>query len=73
LCSAFSIVVGVICVKLCCAKLFGGLFDEIFMVSAYSNLVTILIGIILIVLNLVSAILLIKGKNRKLKGEVKNA
>jgi hypothetical protein len=71
-CCAISIAACVLCVKYCLAKLFGGLFDEIFLVSLYSNLVTVLLAIILIILNVLAAILIVRLKNQKIKGESGN-
>jgi hypothetical protein len=71
--SALSIIIATSCVKLCCAELLGGLFDEIFMVSIYSTLVTVIVCVVLVALNVVSAIFIIKSKNKKIKGGRENA
>jgi hypothetical protein len=72
-CSTLTILAGIVCVKFCCAELLGGVFDEMFLVSSYSNMVTAIIAAALILLNVLSAIIIIKSRNRRVRGKVKNA
>jgi hypothetical protein len=61
--STITVIACVLCAKLCIAKLFGGLFDEVFLVSLSSIFVTAVICVALIALNAVLASLIIKGRN----------
>lgn len=68
LCSAVCIFLEMMCVKVCCANIFGGVFKESFVLDIESALITAGIAIVLILVNLIVSFIAIKIRGGKKRG-----
>ena len=72
--SSFCDILGIVCLKVCSAKLFGGLFGESFILLSKTWLLTAAVCAASVVLNAVFTVLTIRFKKPSLiKGGAKNA
>jgi hypothetical protein len=65
LCCSFVLVMEIMCVKVCMANLFGGVFKESFVVNWKSTLVTLIIASVAIVLNVITTAIAVKARERR--------
>lgn len=68
LCSAVCIFLEIMCVKVCCANIFGGVFKESFVLDIESAAVTIAIAVLLIFINWIVSFIAIKIRGGKKGG-----
>ncbi|MBQ8322334.1 MAG: hypothetical protein IJX91_00020 [Clostridia bacterium] len=59
------ILMEVLCIKVCCANVFGGVFRESVILDGASFLLTLLVAAVLIVVNLIVSCLTVKIRNAK--------
>lgn len=68
---SFLILMEVLCIKVCCANIFGGLFRESFVLNWESTLITLSIAAALIVINMIVALITVKVQGAKKSGWTK--
>jgi hypothetical protein len=67
-CCSLCIFLEVVCVKVCCANIFGGVFKESFVLELESTIVTAAIAAVLIAVNFVVAFIAVKIRGGKKSG-----
>lgn len=65
LCCSLCIVMEVLCVMVCCANAFGGVFSEIFVFDGMTALLTTLITVVLVLLNVIVSAIAVNVRGKK--------
>ena len=63
--TSLLILMEVLCIKVCCANVFGGVFRESFVLDLESLLITLAVAAVLIVINLIVSFVTVKIRNTK--------
>ncbi len=68
LCSAVCVFLEIMCIKVCLANIFGGVFKESFVLDIESAVITMAIAAVLILVNLIVSFIAIKIRGGKKRG-----